>query len=139
MADATQVTPRTLHIIRAALFAGVAIFGLVVWRVLPGRPFSVIEPGAERILIGAFYALCAFAIVGTVLLRSASQRAATFSARASITIAAWALTEGAAFFGGILWILTDRPAPFLVGALLFLIAGTAVPVPEPGETSAAGP
>jgi hypothetical protein len=135
MPSATDVSPRTLHIIRAALFAGIAVFGVVIWRFLPRSSFGTVEPALASILTWTFYALCAFAIIGTVYLRAASNRAVGFAARASITIAAWALTEGVALFGGILWILTGRPTAFFVGAALFVISATAVPVPSTDGSS----
>ena len=116
------------RIIRAALLAGVLIFGVVVWVVVSGDPQRTAEVVGNDVYGLVFAGLAAVVFGGFVILRKRIEHAAP-DERGPLTIAGWALGEGPALFGGALFLLTGSPLYYLVGIGLLVAAFALFPVP----------
>ena len=117
------------RVIRAALVAGVLIFGVVVWVVVSGDASPAAEQAMNSVYGLVFAALAAVVFGGFMILRKRIEQA-TPAQRGALTIAGWALGEGPALFGGALFLLTGSPLYYLVGIGLLVAAVALFPVPE---------
>jgi hypothetical protein len=120
---------RVQRIIRLALLAGVLTFGGVVWFVLRdgGLETAPLEPG---FLYGFVAVLVASGVgIAVIQLRHAAE---TEPARLqALAIAGWAVGEAPALLGGVLYLLSGNPVPYLVGLGMMLVAFVMIPVREP--------
>jgi hypothetical protein len=119
---------RVLRVIRLALLAGVLAFGGVVWYLLrEGMETAPLEPG---FLYGFVAVLVASGVgIAVIQLRHAAE---TEPARLqALAIAGWAVGEAPALLGGVLYLLSGNPVPYLVGLGMMLVSFVMIPVREP--------
>ena len=111
-------SPQPVQLIRLALIAGVLMFGAVAlfvhrqpsWK--PGMVPSAID-----------YALLAYAIVAVSIARAMRGRVLREpdpQRRASLLIIGWAVGEGAALFGAVIFFVTGQGQWYLLGLLAML-------------------
>lgn len=118
------------RVIRTALVTGVVLFGLIIWYLSGQRTMEAVGPDLERILQLAFGALALGGLGAVAAVRSAQSRASRLSQRGTLAIVAWAIGEGVALFGGVIYLLTTEPALYIVGLAVFLATLLMVPSPE---------
>jgi hypothetical protein len=125
--NAQSPTGRDLRIVRLALLGGVLIFGMVIaW--MTGREGFVPDEESGRTLRLVFTVLAAGALVALAAVRGFQSRAEP-GRRSSLAIAGWALGEGVALFGGVVWLIAGERLPYFTGLALLLSAFLLVPVP----------
>lgn len=118
------------RVIRTALVSGVVLFGLIIWYLSGQRTMEAVDPGLERILQLAFAALAFGSLAAVAAVRSAQSKATALSRRGTLAIVGWAIGEGVALFGGVIYLLTTEPALYIVGLVVFLVTLLMVPAPE---------
>ena len=111
-------SPQPVQLIRLALIAGVLMFGAVTLFVhrQPGW-----KPGTLPSAIG--YALLAYAIVALSIARAMRGRVLREpdpQRRASLLIIGWAVGEGAALSGAVIFFVTGQGQWYLLGLLAML-------------------
>ena len=119
-----------LRIIRMALLAGVIVFGIVATVVTAKGGGQASDPDGLRVLT---YVQMAFIVTAAPLLLFLQRRHAAERdpARAgTLNIVAWAVGESVALFGGVLWLLTGSPTPYLVGLAVMVASFVLVPIRE---------
>jgi predicted MFS family arabinose efflux permease len=129
-ANQNPPSPAAAHAIRLALLTGVLLFGAVSWYVNRSATAPRIDVAANAPFRIAFYAVLLGSIAGVYIVRGMRARAAGFAQRINLTIVAWAIAEGAALFGGVIYLLTQDPVPYLCGLILFVGALATVGIPE---------
>jgi hypothetical protein len=110
--------------------SGVVLFGLVIWYLSRQRTVEGIPPDIARSLNLAFGALAVGALIAISFVRSAQSKAATLERRGALAVAAWALAEGVALYGGVIYLLTAGPALYLIGLVILVATFVIVPAPE---------
>ena len=115
-------------LIRAALWCGVLAFGAVIWFVhqrglFPTKP----QPTA---MIAAQAALSVLAVVVALATRGRAINGPDLASRASSTIQLWAIGEGAALFGGVIFLLSGDAQWYGLGLLSMLTVFVLVPLPR---------
>ncbi len=126
MATRQQLNPSA--VIRAALWLGVLAFGAVIWFVhqrglFPTKP----QPAA---MMAAQAALCVLAVVIAFARRGRAISAPDLPTRATSTIQLWAIGEGAALFGGVIFLLSGDAQWYGLGLLSMLTVFVLVPLPR---------
>jgi hypothetical protein len=114
-----------IQVIRFALIAGVLMFGAAIlfvhrqagWKAVTLPPAI----GYTQVVCAVVAVLFALALRGRVMSESAPQR------RAALLITGWAVGEGAALFGGALFLLTAHSQWYLLG--LLGMAGSLIALP----------
>lgn len=129
-ANRQSTSPAPAHMIRAALLTGVLLFGAAVWYVNRSATTPRIDPSAATLFRFAFYPVLLGSIAGVYIVHTMRSRAAGYEGRVSLTVVGWAVGEGAALFGGVIYLLTGDPLPYLAGLILFLGALLAIGIPE---------
>jgi hypothetical protein len=125
----SPASPAAAHAIRLALLTGVLLFGAVIWYVNRSVTTPRMDVSANTPFRIAFYAVLLGSIAGVYIVRGVRARAAGYAQRVSMTIVAWAIAEGAALFGGVIYLLTLDPVPYLCGLILFVGALAVVGIP----------
>ena len=124
---------KTLAVIRAALLAGVLLFGAVCWFTIRQRGGAPIDGGAAD-AFSAFRTivpiLCVVALGAAVALRSMIARARDEAKKSSLRIIAWAGGEGAALAGGIYYLRVGDPKLYVLGVVAMLATFVIVPLRE---------
>jgi len=118
----------TLGVIRLAILLGVLAFGAVVWY-LQRRPEWSPAPGLDRDTI--FYvgiAVWGISAAGLVLLRARWLRETDPRRRTLLMVAAWAVGEVPAFWGGVYFLLTGDPQRYFTGLMFLVVAFLLLPV-----------
>lgn len=120
---------QTLPLIGIALWLGVLAFGGVAWFVhrlgtLPIRPAQVPLTYAQ---LGVSVLAVAFALA----MRGGIRRMDDGPERNSKVISVWACGEGAALFGGVLFLLSNEAQWYAVGLLSMLTTYVLVPLRRP--------
>jgi hypothetical protein len=118
------------RIIRTALVTGVVLFGLIVWYLSGQRTIEPLEAGVVRALQLAFGGLALGGLTAVAVVRSAQSKAKTVAQQGTLAVVGWAVGEGIALFGGVIYLLTTQPALYLVGLVVFLATLVMVPAPE---------
>ncbi|HEU0300120.1 MAG TPA: hypothetical protein VFR37_11710 [Longimicrobium sp.] len=121
-------TPTVLRIIRMALLGGVVMFGLVVtYLQRQERPDA---PEAAQALQYVNIAFLVGAAAGVMYLQKKHEAERDPARRSTWNIIAWALGEATAMFGGVHYLLSGSPIPYLVGLAMLLAAFVLVPIRE---------
>jgi hypothetical protein len=123
-----SATLRNLSLIRAALVFGVSAFGVVIWVVhqkslFPAQPPDPILGYAQ---IGVAIAALAFALIT----RARVPQATEVSTLASRLLICWAVGEGAALFGGVVFLLGGDLRPYLIGLVAMFSVLALTPIPR---------
>jgi hypothetical protein len=134
MSERTPTTPQdqdaaratVLRILRMAMLAGVFLFGSVSW-FLHGQG-SIETVPLDSLLRNLFVGIMVAAAVGLMIVQRRHAAAADPQQIQSWTIVGWAVGEGVALFGAVLYFLTGSVTPFLVGVGMLLVAFMMIPV-----------
>ena len=129
-----ELDPRALKLIQAALLLGSVLFGLVVWYVLGTGERPPLEGGMDSSLRIAFLLLAVAAVPAILAIRYLRGRAEDYQRQATLSILAWALGEGLAVFGGVIYLLTARPSAYLTGLVVLIASFAIVSAPTPPGT-----
>jgi hypothetical protein len=111
-----------LSIIRVAMLAGVLMFGAVVWWLRRGGSAAGVEPAAianVRMLAAVWLAV---SVSGLAALFALTSRQVDEARRRTLSIVAWALGEGAALAGGVVYLVAGDPRWYLGGVFVLLLA-----------------
>lgn len=131
---ARPLTRPMLRLIRFVLLAGVLSFGAAVWLIHGSGQRAPVDAAAAWTLRVAFLVLLVVDFPAIVGLRLFQSRAADFQRKALFAVLAWAVAEGLALLGGVIYLLTARSTLYAVGTLVLLAAFVIVPVPAGGDT-----
>jgi hypothetical protein len=131
MANSTGTRPAAirLRVIRMALLAGVLTFGGIVFYLTSQRAPTT-TPEAGKAMQMANIAILVAVAVGLLVLQRLHANQADPSKRTALNIAAWAVGETAALFGGVHFLLIGNPTPYLVGLAMMLVSFVLVPIRE---------
>jgi len=120
---------RPLFLIRVAMAVGVATFLVVAYVISArGRPPASV-PASLRTLTTAMYTAVGMAAAVIMGLRLRLDAAGPEMRRA-LTVVSWAIGEFAALFGGVVLFLSGDWRVALPGALVFVLALSAMRIPE---------
>jgi len=120
-----------LFLIRAALLAGVLLFGAVCWYIVRqrgGGPVSGVDTSAFAILRYMVPVLGFAALSVAIAIRVAISRTRDEAKRNSLRIVGWAVGEGAALAGGIYYMEIGDPRLYLIGTTAMLATFIVVPL-----------
>ena len=111
-----------LSVIRVAMLAGVLMFGAVVWWLRRGGSAAQVDATvmANVRTLGAVW--LAVSVSGLAALFALSSRKADESRRRTFSIIAWALGEGAALAGGVVYMVAGDGRWYLGGLFVLLLA-----------------
>lgn len=112
------MTPARL--IRIAMLSGVLVFGAITWYLQQsrGQPPAIPE-SSQQTLLWMGRGLWVAVVIGCVLVYQMIARSQGRKA-SQLNIAAWAMGEALAFFGGAVWFVSGSPSWFILG-LTFLV------------------
>jgi hypothetical protein len=111
-----------LSIIRVAMLAGVLMFGGVVLWLRRGGSAADVEPsviGHVRVLAAVWLAV---SVSGLAALFALTSREVNEGRRRTLSIIAWALGEGAALAGGVVFLVAGDARWYLGGVFVLLLA-----------------
>lgn len=121
-------TPTVLRITRMALLGGVVAFGAVVTYLVRQDPPDT--PEAARALQYVNIAFLVGAAAGVMYLQRRHDAERDPARRSTWNIVAWALGEATAMFGGVHYLLSGSPIPYLVGLATLIASFVLVPIRE---------
>jgi hypothetical protein len=131
MDDGTgSATPTALRVIRLALFAGVVTFGAVAWYVTREGPVSDVPEQTARYLSFVLIGLAVASLGALTVVRGVRANASEYARQGTLTVVGWSLGEAPALLGGVLYLLTGSPVPFVTGILVLLVGFVMLPVPD---------
>jgi len=119
-------SPQPVQLIRLALITGVLMFGAVILFVHRQPSW---KPGVLPSAIG--YALLAYAIVAVLVARAMRGRVLREpdpQRRASLLLIGWAVGEGAALLGAVIFFVTGQGQWYLLGLLAMLTVFAFLPI-----------
>ena len=122
-------SPQPVQLIRLALITGVLMFGAVILFVHRQPSW---KPGVLPSAIG--YALLAYAIVAVLVARAMRGRVLREpepQRRASLLLIGWAVGEGAALLGAVIFFVTGQGQWYLLGLLAMLTVFAFLPIRGP--------
>lgn len=128
--NGTSARPAVLRVIRLALLAGVVVFGSVVYYMTREGPMSDVPNEAARALSFALMGLSAASLAALFVVRSIRERAESYDRRSTFTIVGWSVGEAPALLGGVVYLLTASPLPYLTGLSVLIASFLIIPVPE---------
>ena len=123
----TRAAAIRLRIIRMAMLAGVLSFGGIVFFLTRENPPTATPEVAKTLQMVNIAILVAVA-GGLLVLQRLHANQADASKRTALNIAAWAVGETAALFGGVHFLLIGNPTPYLVGLAMMLVSFVLVPI-----------
>ena len=124
-----QLQTNALALIGTALWLGVLAFGVVVLFVHRAGTFPI-RP-AQAPLAYAQLGVCVLAVVFALAMRGAIRGMDEGPERNSKILSVWACGEGAALFGGVLFLLSNEAQWYGVGLLSMLTTWVLVPLRRP--------
>ncbi len=112
--------------LKLGLLSGVLTFGAVVWylRSSGGAPETTVNPTA---LLTVGRIVWGVAIVGCLLIFNRMRQLKTAAEQRTFSIIAWALSEGTALYGGIVFLLTGSALWYQLGLGFMVLAMLAFP------------
>jgi hypothetical protein len=111
-----------LLVIRTALLGGLLLFGAITWYMAGRGSTPMATPEQTRLYGFIFVALAASAVVGMIVMRTRLEKAADAKQLMSLYIIGYALAEGAALFGGVVWFI-GGPREWYIAGLIVVVAG----------------
>jgi hypothetical protein len=124
-----QLQTNALVLIGMALWIGVIAFGVVVFFVHRAGTFPIRpQPMAFRYACAAMSLL---AVVAVLVLRGGVRQMQDSPERNTKVLTLWAIGEGPALFGGVLYLLTNEAQWYGLGLLSMLTAFVLVPLRRP--------
>jgi len=124
-----QLPTNALALIGIALWLGVLAFGVVVWFVHRAGTFPIRPAQAQ--LTYAQLGVCVLAVVFATAMRGGIRRMDDGPERNSKILSVWACGEGAALFGGVLFLLSNETQSYALGLLSMLTTYVLVPLRRP--------
>lgn len=121
-------TATKLLLIRTAMLLGVLLFGAVTWYLQRQGSLETIEAGQTRLLTYVFMALVATALATLFALRARLASARDAARQFTLYIAGYAVAEGAALFGGVIWFIGGAREWYIAGLVLMVVAFQILPV-----------
>jgi hypothetical protein len=128
-AQPNQLQTNALGYIGMALWFGVIAFGVVVWFVHRAGRFPI-RP-AQAPLTYAQLGLCVGAVVFALVMRGRIKGMDDGAERNSKILSVWACGEGAALFGGVLFLLSNETQSYALGLFSMLTTYILVPLRRP--------
>jgi hypothetical protein len=125
------LTATALKVIRAALLMGVLLFGAVIWYLHSTEAPAPVDADMARTLRLAFVIFAVSTVPLLLWVRTLQARAGAFDAAGRMAIVGWAIAEGVAILGAVIYLLTRDAMLFLAGTALLVAAYGVIPVPEP--------
>lgn len=127
----TSQLPRatTLRIIRVAFLTGVLMFGGIVFY-LTSQQGGGLDPEPADTLQVVNIALLVGAAVGILVIQRRHAAERDPARRSTLNIAAWAMGEATALFGGVHFLLVGSAIPYLVGLGMMIASFVTVPIRE---------
>jgi hypothetical protein len=123
----SQQRATRLLLIRAAMLAGVLLFGAVTWYLEREGRLSTISAERAQMLGYVFMALTGAALVAMFFIRG--QLAQANEARQlTLHIVGYAIAEGAALFGAVVWFIGGAREWYVAGVVLMVVAFQILPV-----------
>lgn len=123
MSTPTMKAPAALHlaVIRLAMLVGVLLFGGIIWFLRREGSVTPLDAGAAEgaRLIAVVWLVGS--IAGLVAMLALSNRNIAEARRRTLSILAWALGEGAALAGGVVYLMAGD-ARWYLGGLFVLLA-----------------
>ena len=119
----------TLRIIRVALMSGVLVFGGIAYYLTQQQGGGLGPEMADTLQIVNIVLLVAAAI-GIMILQRRHAAETDPAKRTTLNIAAWAMGEATALFGGVHFMLVGNAIPFLVGLVMMIASFVVVPIRE---------
>jgi hypothetical protein len=126
MATTTRTSP--LPLLRLGMAAGVLLFGAVAWffhQQARWTPTSL--PAAIRFVQ---VALAVSAVFAAVTIRGRVAAEADPAKRSSLLLTGWAVGEGSALLGGVIFFLTPEWQWYALGLLAMLASFRLLPIPR---------
>lgn len=129
--DQPRQLPRsaTLRIIRIALLSGVLIFGALAYYLTEQRGGGLAPENGGALQIMNIVILVG-AAVGIMIIQRRHLAATDPRKRTTLNIAAWAMGEATALFGGVHFLLVGNPIPYMVGLVMMIASFVVVPIRE---------
>jgi hypothetical protein len=127
-ANQRPIRPAQLPILRAALVVGVLMFGVVIVLVHRNNAFPTNPQPPE--LVYAQLAASIGAVVVALVMRQRIVAESNEQTQAARLIACWAVGEGAALFGGVLFMIGGDVRPYLIGLMAMAIVLARLPLPR---------
>jgi len=129
-----MTTPvKSLALIRAALLAGVLLFGAVCWLSIRQRGGGPMHEGSADAFSSLRFVvplLCVVALGVAVAMRSMIARERDAAKKSSQRVVAWASGEGAALVGGFHYMQVGDPKLYVLGVVAMLATFIIVPLRE---------
>jgi hypothetical protein len=119
----------TLRIIRVALMSGVLVFGGIAYYLTQQQGGGLGPEMADTLQIVNIVLLVG-AAVGIMILQRRHAAETDPAKRTTLNIAAWAMGEATALFGGVHFMLVGNAIPFLVGLVMMIASFVVVPIRE---------
>ena len=127
--QSNQLQAGTLALIGIALWLGVLAFGVAIWFVHRAGKFPV---RAQPMALNYAVAAAAVAAVAAALaLRGGIARTENGPERYTKILTVWSVGEGAALFGGVLFLLSNEAQWYALGLLAMLTVYVLVPLRKP--------
>lgn len=117
----------TLRIIRVAFLTGVLTFGGAVYFITSQRGGPMAPDLGETLQI-VNIALLVAAAAGVLFIQRRHAAEPDPARRSTLNIAAWAMGEATALFGGVHYMLVGNALPFLVGLTMMIASFVLVPI-----------
>lgn len=118
------------RIIRLAMLSGVLIFGAVIYYLrTSGMVENSLEADDSSIFPIAAMGLVFMAGGAVFLFRRLIEQSSDEARRFQLSLVVFALCEGSALFGGVLWLVSGVYLPYLAGVGVFVMAFAWIPGP----------
>jgi hypothetical protein len=116
-----------LVLIRTAMLLGVLLFGAVTWYLEHDGRLGAIAPERASIFGYVFMALTGMALVALFTIRGQLKNADE-TRQMTLHIIGYAVAEGAALFGGVIWFIGGAREWYVAGVVLMVVAFQVLPV-----------
>ena len=115
-------TTAQLSVIRVAMLAGVLMFGGVVWWLRRGGSVADVDASAVANMRTLAAVWLGVSVSGLAALFALTSRRSDEARRRTLSIIAWALGEGAALAGGVVYLVAGDARWYLGGLFVLLVA-----------------
>ncbi len=117
-----------LLVIRTAMLFGLLLFGAATWYTKHRELVALLAPGTARTFGYIFAAIACAAVGGLLFLRARLETTTEPAQLVALYVVGYALAEGAAVFGGVVWFLGGAQAWYVAGLVLMVVAFQVLPV-----------
>jgi hypothetical protein len=117
-----------LLVIRTAMLLGVLLFGAVTWYTKRQEHPAILTPATARAFGYIFAAIACAAVAGLMFMRTRLETTTEQGQLLVLYVVGYALAEGAAVFGGVVWFLGGAQAWYIAGLILMVVAFQVLPV-----------